>query len=133
MGNKKKRNNKPRPEPERRESHTWMIIAIIAIIFSVALMAKFLFFPSTDQVKGVKVYEVPSQGDQSLDGQVWLVASNFRCACGGCGELPLVECDCNMPRGAIEEKKFIRDNLKKRLPVNEVINRVEKKYGLKIT
>lgn len=67
----------------------------------------------------------------SLDARIRQVASNFRCACGGCGELPLVECTCDMPRGAVEEKRFIRQKLEEGLPVERVIQLVEQTYGLR--
>lgn len=31
------------------------------------------------------------------EAQVIAVAKNFKCACGGCGELPLATCNCDMP------------------------------------
>jgi len=57
------------------------------------------------------------------------VAKNFKCACGGCGELPLEACNCDMPKGAIEEKKFIREKLAEWFTVEQVIELIDKKYG----
>jgi cytochrome c-type biogenesis protein CcmH/NrfF len=74
-----------------------------------------------------------SNADAVLENQVRLVAANFRCACGGCGELFLIDCTCDMPLGAKEEKDFIRDGLRQGLTVNQVVQRVEQKYGHKIT
>jgi len=68
-----------------------------------------------------------------VDSQIKLVAANFRCACGGCGELFLVDCTCDMPRGAVEEKNFIRDRLQQGLTVDQVINMVDQEYGHKIS
>ena len=69
--------------------------------------------------------------DDPIESQVRVVASNFRCACGGCGELQLAKCFCDMPKGAVEEKAFIREQLKKGFSVEQVIDMVDKKYGLK--
>ena len=54
------------------------------------------------------------------------------CACGGCGELPLVECDCDMPRGALEAKAYIRAKLEEGLSVESVIRLVDEVYGHRI-
>ncbi|HYR02998.1 MAG TPA: hypothetical protein VES58_06605, partial [Syntrophobacteria bacterium] len=67
-----------------------------------------------------------------LENDVSQVASKFKCACGGCGELPLAECVCSMPRGAVEEKGFIRAQLNAGLSVPQVIELVDKKYGLRM-
>jgi hypothetical protein len=64
--------------------------------------------------------------------QVGAVAKNFACACEGCGELPLAECDCDMPRGALEEKKFIRERLAEGNTVEQVIVLLDKQYGHRI-
>jgi cytochrome c-type biogenesis protein CcmH/NrfF len=61
--------------------------------------------------------------------QIIAVAKNFACACEGCGDLPLVQCDCDMPRGALEEKKFIREKLAEGNTVEQVIDLVEQQYG----
>lgn len=57
------------------------------------------------------------------------VAKNFKCACGGCGELPLATCECDMPKGAVEEKNFIREKLAEGFTVEQVIELLDKKYG----
>ena len=62
-----------------------------------------------------------------------MVAANFRCACGGCEELFLIDCTCDMPRGAKEAKDFIRRKLQQDLSVDEVITLVERKYGHRIS
>jgi len=116
-----------------REPSYWMIVAIIAVIFSVGLAVKMAFYPSPDIPEGEQMYKVPLSADDSMERQVQLVATNFRCACGGCGELPLIECHCDMPRGAVEEKAFIRKKLREGFTVDQVIQLVEGKYGLRIT
>lgn len=63
------------------------------------------------------------------DASVFAVAKNFICACGKCGEQPLETCTCDMPKGSVEEKNFIRKNLAQGLNVDQVIELVDKKYG----
>jgi ribosomal protein L37E len=116
-----------------REPSYWIIAAVIALIFSVGLGVKMAFYPSQEIQQGERTYQVPVVADDSVERKVQLVASNFKCACGGCGELPLIECECDMPRGAQEEKDFIRKKLREGLTVNHVIQLVEKKYGLRIS
>jgi hypothetical protein len=114
-----------------KEPSYWMIVAITALIFSIGLAAKMAFYPSPDIPKGEQMYKVPLSADDSMESQVQLVASNFKCACGGCGELPLIECSCDMPRGAVEEKAFIRQKLREGFTIDQVIQLVEGKYGLR--
>ena len=116
-----------------REPSYWMIVAFIALIFSVGLALKMTLYPSPDVPQGEQMSRAPVLANDSTERQAQLVASNFRCACGGCGELPLIECTCDMPRGAVEEKAFIRKKLREGFTVDQVIQLVEGKYGLRIT
>jgi hypothetical protein len=72
-------------------------------------------------------YGVSKNGVDEAD--VFAVAKNFICACGGCGEQPLETCTCDMPNGSVEEKNFIRKNLAQGLNVTQVIELVDEKYG----
>jgi cytochrome c-type biogenesis protein CcmH/NrfF len=110
-----------------------MIVAIFALIFSVGLAVKMAFYPSPDIPEVEQMDKVPLSADDPMESQVQLVASHFKCACGGCGELPLAECNCDMPRGALEEKAFIREKLREGFTIDQVIQLVEGKYGLRIT
>jgi hypothetical protein len=131
----KKKHNTSSSTSRQTEPSNWKIAAVVAIIFSMGLLAKVIFFPGQAPMTRGEIYEVtsapPSTG--ALDEQVRLVASNFSCACGGCGELPLDECTCDMPRGAVEEKEFIRNKLKEKLSVDQVIQLLDKKYGYRKT
>lgn len=126
----------PRERAKRRvgsrEPSYWMIGAIIVLLFLVGLTVKMVLYPSPNIPKVEKISKVPLLADDSMERQIQLVASNFRCACGGCGELPLIECTCDMPRGAIEEKAFIREKLKEGFAIDQVIERVEREYGHRI-
>jgi len=66
------------------------------------------------------------------EAKVIAVAKNFKCACGGCGELPLATCQCEMPRGAVEEKRFIREKLADGFTVEQVIEQLDKMYGHRV-
>lgn len=66
------------------------------------------------------------------EAQVIAVARNFKCACGGCGELPLATCECDIPNGAIEEKNFIHGKLAEGFAVEQVIEQLDKKYGHRV-
>ena len=110
-----------------------MIVAFIAIFFSGGVMIKALFSPTAPVGTSGSNYGTASGVNPDIVGQVQLVAANFRCACGGCGELFLIDCTCDMPRGAKEEKDFIRRYLQQGLSVDEVITLVETEYGHRIS
>ncbi|MFH1241066.1 MAG: hypothetical protein V1689_01770 [Pseudomonadota bacterium] len=116
-------------ENKRREPSYWIIIAVIGFVFVMGLGIKIAFFPDQSSTTITAIGETPSRADEDLEGKALLVASEFRCACGRCGELRLIECDCDMPQGAQEEKHFIRAALKKGLSVSQVTQLVEKRYG----
>jgi len=81
-------------------------------------------------------YAPPTTSPTSLaevdEAKVRAVAKNFKCACGGCGELPLETCNCDMPKGAVEEKNFIREKLAEGFTVEQVIDLLEKRYGHRV-
>ncbi len=66
------------------------------------------------------------------EAQVMAVAKNFKCACDRCGELPLVTCQCEMPRGSVEEKRFIRQKLAEGFTVEQVIELLNQEYGHRV-
>jgi hypothetical protein len=110
----------------------WMMVALIVIFLSGGIMLKVLFSPSSGSVARVSNVSTGSNVNATIEGQVGLVAANFRCACGGCGELFLVDCTCDMPKGAVETKAFIRNKLGQGLSIDQVIQLVDKKYGHRI-
>jgi hypothetical protein len=139
MAKKKPRRQQVRQQPvHKRQSNLWMITAIVAAILLIGVTAKTLLAPNqntavitTIQPTGVQaINPLPTN---PVEDQVRLVAMNFKCACGGCGELPLAECECSMPRGAVEEKSFIRTKLIEGYSVPQVIELVDKKYGHRAT
>jgi hypothetical protein len=130
---KKRPVSQPKVKPAGWQPSYWMIVALIAILFAGGVMVKILFAPNVSITTGISNYEPASDADSDFGGQIRLVAANFRCACGGCGELFLIDCTCDMPRGAKEEKDFIRRKLQQGLSIDEVITLVEKEYGHRIS
>ena len=137
---------------QKQQSDFWKITAIVALILLVGVTAKTMFSggqrtstitpiqatssqpipiqPATGQSPAVQA--ATSLEANSVEDQVRQVAVNFKCACGGCGELPLAECQCDMPKGAVEEKSFIRTKLIEGYTVPQVIELVDKKYGHRV-
>ena len=107
----------------------WVIVSVVALIISAGLIAKIVFVNNDAPVNINQNASTQSPDIVNNDSRVQLVASRFRCACGGCGELPLDECTCDMPRGAVEEKNFIRNKLQQGLTVDQVVKAVDEKYG----
>ena len=135
MARKKKERRQRREQPvHKKESNFWMIAAFVAVILLIGVTSKALLTsnqstapittiqPTTTQPVAIQ----PAKGPESnsLEDQVRQVAVNFKCACGGCGELPLAECQCDMPKGAVEEKSFIRTKLTEGNSVPQVIELV---------
>jgi len=111
----------------------WMIVAAIFIFFAAGLGVKMMFGPVSGARLSAANYPGISSGNAGIESQVKLVAANFRCACGGCGELFLVDCTCDMPGGAKEEKDFIRNKLQQGLTVDQVVDLLDQEYGHKIS
>jgi hypothetical protein len=142
---KKARRQQPRQQPiQTKESNFWKITAVIAIILLTGVTAKMMFSTPSQTVTPIRAIQpqstqaIPIQPapslvtSNSLEDQVRLVALNFKCACGGCGELPLAECQCDMPQGAVEEKSFIRTKLGEGYTIPQVIELVDDKYGHRV-
>ena len=109
------------------------MVAAILFFFAAGFLVKLVFAPvSGAGGVGSANYQVSSSVNNGLESRVKLVAANFRCACGRCGELFLVDCTCDMPRGAKEEKEFIRKRLRQGLTVEQVTDLVDKEYGHRI-
>jgi ribosomal protein L40E len=133
----------PKENVQRRSSGPSVktIVLVIGIIFVIGLF----FEIGTTVFKRDRSSQAPSSSDsvqrssvrQSSVGKVdeakvIAVARNFKCACGGCGEDPLETCTCDMPKGAVEEKNFIREKLSEGFTVEQVVELVDKKYGHRV-
>ena len=136
MANKRKKRRtvaEPNITHSAWKPNNWMIVALIVIFFAAGVMVKAFFSLSPGGGPRVSNVSPGSDVNSVLENQVRLVAANFRCACGQCGELFLIDCTCDTPRGAVEEKEFIRNKLRQGLTVDQVITLVEKEYGHRIT
>ena len=131
---KKKRGNTPKARETSRSmvSSGWRIVAVAALIICGILIWKLGISPERETT-GRSLVRSVTVSPESFDSKFHAVVSQFRCACGGCGELPLVECECDMPRGAQTEKAFVREKLEQGLTVDEVIQAVDELYGHRIT
>ncbi len=135
MGNNKKgRAGKRRSAPGVVEMPYWAIGVLVVLVFVAGFLASDFVAvpPDTTPVVQPGVAKGGSPGGESIESRVQQVAAFFDCACGSCGELPLADCKCDMPRGAVEEKAFIRSKLEEGLSIQEVIDLVDEKYGHKI-
>lgn len=127
---KKSRKKKIAPKTKTNTPQLgWIVITVVALIVSVGLIAKLVWVSNDTPGNTNRTASVQSKNVANPDARIQLVASRFRCACGGCGELPLDECTCDMPRGAVEEKNFIRNQLQQGLTIDQVVKRVNEKYG----
>ena len=131
----KKRKNRQRIVQENQSGRPnyWVIVAIIAIVISAGLALKVMINTPDRVSPQLRAYRAQPIPDDSFEKQVQSVSSEFKCACGGCGELPLIICDCDMPKGAIEEKAFIRKMLQEGFSVDRIIRLVDEKYGYKVS
>lgn len=109
-----------------------MIVAAILFFFAAGLVVKMMYTPVPGTGSGPSIFQSASGNNTNLENQVRLVAANFKCACGQCGELFLIDCTCDMPRGAVEQKNFIRNQLRQGMTVEQVINLTDRQYGHKI-
>jgi hypothetical protein len=64
--------------------------------------------------------------------QVQTIASNFNCPCGACGVTRLDVCTCDAVRGAVETKNYIQRLINQGLPEEDIIGKVEERYGNRI-
>ncbi|MEW5901520.1 MAG: hypothetical protein AB1715_08685 [Acidobacteriota bacterium] len=116
----------------RRRSSEPSFKAIVSVVGLVVLLG-LLIRLGTTFFTGSKHSKLSSPFAVKVDeAQVVAVAKNFKCACGGCGELPLETCSCDMPKGAVEEKNFIRKKLAEGLPIDQVIELLDETYGHRI-
>jgi cytochrome c-type biogenesis protein CcmH/NrfF len=109
-----------------------MIVAGVLFFFSAGVVVTMVYSPVSNTNNGSTIVQPAAGKNPNLESQVKLVAANFKCACGQCGELFLIDCTCDMPRGAVEEKSYIRNQLRQGMTVDQVITLLDKKYGHRI-
>lgn len=127
-----------RQSPARAGARAGGMILLVAMAVAAGFLLREVFFAEQPRGPGGAVQvptleqAQPPGSEGSLSSLVQQVAANFKCACGGCGELPLATCTCDMPRGALEEKAFIRSKLSQGLSVEQVVELVDLEYGHRI-
>ena len=109
-----------------------MIVVAILFFFAAGVGVKMGSSPASGTGDGPTISPSSPGYNADLESQVRLVAANFRCACGQCGELFLIDCTCDMPRGAVEEKNFIRSKLRQGMNIDQVIKLTDQQYGHRI-
>jgi cytochrome c-type biogenesis protein CcmH/NrfF len=111
-----------------------MITLVVGMVFLVGIVVKLgTTFFTGQTTSGMPSSSASVSNSVNVDEtQVIAVAKNFKCACGGCGELPLATCECDMAKGAVEEKRFIREKLAEGFTVEQVIELLDKKYGYRV-
>jgi len=110
------------------------VALVIGMIFLAGLAVKLaITFSKGEGLSKLNSAPVLTSSNVEVDeAQVIAVAKNFKCACGCCGELPLVTCNCDMSKGSVEEKRFIREKLAEGFTVEQVIEQLDKKYGHRV-
>jgi hypothetical protein len=140
MASKKKKGpakkNPPAQQQDKLARYGGLVVVILIAVAAGFFLRGAFFDGQAPAPAGVARIQPAPQAQAKAGGSgrplvalVQQVAVNFRCACGGCGELPLATCTCDMPKGAVEEKSFIRAKLQQGLSVAQVIEAVDKKYG----
>ncbi len=105
-------------------------IKIAAGIIAVVLL--YLFMTDDQQqnrrqnIQPVSPVMEKKLSDPGLENKVMEIASKFICSCGGCGEDPLDECDCETARS---ERNFIRRLVADGQKAEDIIKAVNMKYG----
>lgn len=120
---------------QSEEPSSITIALVIVFVLITAFFAKkvITIFQREEPSRVSSSYVPPRISMSGVDeSDVIAVARNFKCACGGCGELPLETCECDMPKGSVEEKNFIREKLAEGLTVEQIIELLDKKYGHRI-
>jgi cytochrome c-type biogenesis protein CcmH/NrfF len=127
------------PKENRKQSSDGPSYKTIALVIGLVLLLGFfvkLGMSFFKEERSPKLSTSPATISTSVknvdEAKVIAVARNFKCPCGGCGEDALETCTCDMPKGAVETKNFIREKLSEGFTVEQVIELVDKKYGHRI-
>jgi len=78
---------------------------------------------------GDKPDQIAVAAAELSDPRVKEVEASFRCPCGKCGVMELIECQCDMPGGALEVKDAIVKALKGGGSVPGVTEAIAAHYG----
>jgi len=133
-GERMVRTSKENLRPQSTGPSYRTIALVVGMIFVVGVLFKLAttFFKEGSRSGLSSSSATVSRSINVDEAEVLAVAKNFKCACGGCGELPLVTCQCEMPKGSVEEKRFIREKLAEGFTVEQVIELLNEKYGHRV-
>jgi cytochrome c-type biogenesis protein CcmH/NrfF len=118
----KRRNQKSQP-PFRANIYLLFGLGLAIIIIALLLIDR------PTQRRAVIEHNHDSKATTTFTSVVYEVAEKFICPCGGCGEMALETCSCDMHQGAIEAKSFIQQQLNQGKSKDEVIAAMIQRYG----
>ncbi len=107
-------------------------IANIYLLFGLGLaivIIALLFIERPAQRQAGIEHQHDSNATANFTGAVYDVAEKFICPCGGCGEMALETCSCDMHNGAVEAKTFIQQQFNQGKSNDEVIAAMIQRYG----
>ena len=109
------------------------VAAVLAVAFLVMSYSRSSSQRSLQAGGASSANQNTSAGAQiAWSAEVQRIASKFNCPCEKCGVVRLDECTCDIPRGAVEVKSYIQSLLNGKLSEQEIIQRVEERYGHRI-
>ncbi|NOX36771.1 MAG: zinc-ribbon domain-containing protein [Calditrichaeota bacterium] len=118
--------SKGREQPVHSSRTFLLTLAAIVGLFFVAI----LLVKQSDQTNYSRNASSPvvnpTVADPATEALVVAVAEKFICACGGCPQLDLVDCDCD---AATRQKNYIREQLQQGRSMEEVIAMVKTTFG----
>ncbi len=120
---KEKRNKQKSQQPYI--ANIYLLFGLGLAIFIIALLVIDRSGQKDTTIDTHTQQEVPA----TFTSEVYEVAEKFICPCGGCGEMALETCSCDMHHGAIEAKTFIQQQLNHGKSKDEVIAAMIQRYG----
>ncbi len=113
------------PSPHSSRIFILTLAAIVGLFFVAVLLVKQSNNGSIRPGAPESIMN-PALSDPATEALVMAVAEKFICACGGCPQLDLVECECD---AAVRQKNFIREQLQEGRSMEDVIAMVKTTYG----
>ncbi len=123
-----KRQSTKRPQNAQTSSAPLKLAALIfagIVIYMMIPNSRTVVPKATSDIKPLAIAEQKSN-NPAIENNVRDIASKFICSCGTCGEQPLDICKCAT---AIQERKFIRSRLQKKMKPGSIIREVNAQYG----
>jgi hypothetical protein len=124
-----------KPSTKRKPRLTRSNIIAYAVVLVIVLGAAGYFisaFPNKASNVSKNNLNTGSGNNLVWSQNVQSIASNFNCPCGACGVTRLDVCTCDAIKGAVEVKNYIQRFINQGLPEQEIIVKVEDRYGNRI-